>query len=134
MRLRGSDEQRPDFWGLERSSLHAVLGVLRRKGYVPVGSADLSYPENWTQMTEAAMGEAQQRILEGGDDEARAFGKTLQAGGRVLIKRNILTLTVGRFVGFVSRSVARRILAMLYIADDTCTSCGLCVRTCPASP
>jgi NAD-dependent dihydropyrimidine dehydrogenase PreA subunit len=111
----------------------AALGVLKRKGYVPVGSADVSYPENWTQMTEAAMGEDQQRILDRGDGEARDFGTALKAGTRVFIKRNILTLTVGRFVGFVFRSLARKVLAMVYIADDTCTSCGLCARTCPAA-
>ena len=111
----------------------AALGMLKRKGFVPVGSADVSYPVNWTQMTEAAMGEDQQRILDRGDGEARAFGKALRAGPRVFIKRNILTLTLVRFVGFVFRSVARKILAMLYIADDSCTSCGLCARTCPAS-
>jgi NAD-dependent dihydropyrimidine dehydrogenase PreA subunit len=110
-----------------------ALGVLKRKGYVPVGSADVSYPENWTQMTEAAMGEDQQRILDRGDGEARAFGKVLKAGTRVFIKRNILTLTLVRFVGFVFRSLARKVLAMVYIADDTCTSCGLCARTCPAA-
>ena len=111
----------------------AALGVLKRKGYVPVGSADVSYPENWTQMTEAAMGENQQLILERGDDEVGAFSMALKAGTRVFIKRNILTLTLVRFIGFVFRSLARKVLAMLYIADDSCTSCGLCARTCPAS-
>jgi NAD-dependent dihydropyrimidine dehydrogenase PreA subunit len=109
-----------------------ALGVLRRKGYLPAASADVSYPENWTQMTEAAMGKDQKLILERGDGEAKAFGKSLKAGTRVFIKRNILTLTLVRFVGFVFRSFARRILAMMYIADDSCTSCGLCARTCPA--
>jgi NAD-dependent dihydropyrimidine dehydrogenase PreA subunit len=33
----------------------------------------------------------------------------------------------------VFRSFARKILAMMYIADDSCTSCGLCARTCPAA-
>jgi NAD-dependent dihydropyrimidine dehydrogenase PreA subunit len=110
-----------------------AFGVLKRKGFVPLASADVSYPENWTQMTEAAMGEDQQRILDRGDGEARAFGKALKAGTWVFIKRNILTLTLVRFVGFVFRSLARKVLAMVYIADDTCTSCGLCARTCPAA-
>ena len=111
----------------------AALGVLKRKGYVPAGSADVSYPENWTQVTEAAMGEDQRLILERGDGEVRAFSHALKDGKQVFIKRNLLTLTLGRFVGFVFRSLARKVLAMLYIADDSCTSCGLCVRTCPAS-
>jgi NAD-dependent dihydropyrimidine dehydrogenase PreA subunit len=109
-----------------------ALGVLKRKGYLPAASADVSYPENWTQMTEAAMGEDQKRIMESGDREVRAFSLALKDGRQVFIKRNLLTLTLGRFTGFVFRSLARKVLAMLYIADDTCTSCGLCARTCPA--
>ncbi|MFH2114162.1 MAG: EFR1 family ferrodoxin [Spirochaetota bacterium] len=119
--------------GWSGAAAMVALGVLRRKGYLPAGSVDVSYPENWTQMSESAMGEDQRLILERGDGEARAFGKILKAGERVFIKRNFLTLTLGSFVGFVFRSLARKVLAMLYIADDSCTSCGLCVRTCPAA-
>jgi ferredoxin len=110
----------------------AALGILRRKGWEPVGSADASYPMNWTQVGEAAKGADQAAILQRGDGEAKAFGRILGSGGRVFLRRNLLTLTVGRFVGFMFRLVARRILGIMYIADDTCTSCGFCERTCPS--
>jgi NAD-dependent dihydropyrimidine dehydrogenase PreA subunit len=109
-----------------------ALNTLRRKGWVPVGSADASYPENWTQMTEVAKGDDQTAIIARGDADSRAFGKALATGTRTFLKRNLLTLTVGRFVGFIFRLFARKILGSMYIADDTCTSCGLCERVCPA--
>ncbi len=110
----------------------AALGILRRKGWKPVGSADASYPQNWTQVAEAAAGDAQKAIIERGDGEARTFGRAMARGERVFLKRNILTLTIGRLVGFIFRLAARRILGSMYIADGSCTSCAFCARTCPA--
>ncbi|MDX9958748.1 MAG: hypothetical protein RBT68_09940 [Spirochaetia bacterium] len=62
----------------------ADLGVLKRKGYLPVASVDVSYPEYWTQMTEAAMGEDQRLILERGDGEIQAFCRALRDGKQTL--------------------------------------------------
>jgi len=109
-----------------------ALGVLKRKGWQPAGSADASYPENWTQMTEAARGDARAAIIERGDRESRAFGQALAEDRQSFVRRNVLTLTIGRFIGFFFRLAASKILGSMYIADDTCTSCGLCERTCPA--
>ena len=110
----------------------AALGILRRKGWEPVGSADASYPMNWTQMSGAAKGADQGAIIQRGDGEAKAFGRVLASGGRVFLRRNLLTLTVVRSVGLMFRLVARRILGIMYIADDTCTSCAFCARVCPS--
>ncbi len=110
-----------------------TLALLRRKGYEIAGSAEASYPENWTQVSQAAMGADQQAIIARGDSEARAFGKAVAEERPEFIRRNLLTRTLGRFMGFIFRHVARRILAKLFIADERCTSCGRCARGCPAS-
>jgi len=110
----------------------AALSVLKRKGFVPVGSADISYPENWTQVSEAAQGDAAAAMIERGDAESLAFAAMLAEGRQEFLRRNILTRTLGRFVGFIFRHAARMILAKLYIADDTCTACGLCDKLCPS--
>ncbi|PKL24214.1 MAG: hypothetical protein CVV47_10720 [Spirochaetae bacterium HGW-Spirochaetae-3] len=110
-----------------------AFSALARKGFEPIGSADVSYPENWTQVSQAARGDARDAILESGDGEAREFARSIAAGGRAFLRRSIVTRSLGRFVGFVFRLVARRMLGRIYIADDGCTACGLCARVCPSS-
>ena len=82
-------------------------------------------------------------MLARGDAEAAAFGELLAASAPgagearspeagLFLRRDPLTRSLGRFVGFVFRTLARRILARLFIADDACTGCGLCARACPS--
>lgn len=108
-----------------------ALSILRRKGYMPIGSADASYPENWTQITEAAKGDDRTAIIARGDADTRSFGKALIEGRSVFLKRNILTRSGGRFIAFIFRLLVRRILSSTFIADDSCSSCGLCAAICP---
>lgn len=115
----------------------AALSVLRRRGYRPVGSADVSYPENWTQVSAPAQGADREAMLARGDAEAAAFADRLvrSESGPVeglFIRRNVITLSVGRLVGAIFRLAARRLLGRLFVADDACTNCGLCAESCPA--
>ncbi len=118
--------------GWSGAAAMVAISVLKRRGFEPVGSVDVSYPENWTQMAESARGDAAAAMLEQGDAESSAFADTLAKRQRAFLRRNILTRTLGRFVGFIFRHVARMFLGRLYIADDTCTSCGFCARACPS--
>jgi ferredoxin len=119
--------------GWSGAAASVALSVLKRRGFEPVGSADVSYPENWTQMAESARGDAAAAMIEQGDAESTAFAEALANGRRAFLRRNILTHTLFRFIGFVFRHVARMFLVKLYIADDTCTSCGFCARVCPSA-
>jgi len=115
----------------------AALSVLRRRGYRPVGSADVSYPENWTQVSAPAEGADREAMLARGDAEATAFADRLIQGESgpvegLFLRRNLVTLSLGRLVGAIFRLAARRLLGRLFVADDACTSCGLCAEACPA--
>ncbi|MBL8968814.1 MAG: EFR1 family ferrodoxin [Spirochaetaceae bacterium] len=117
-----------------------AASLLRRKGARVLATAEASYPENWTQVSNPAGGEEAARLIGSGDAEARAFGASLaaalgpaQGGGQgSFVRRNALTLSLGRFVGWIYRRLARKALARFFVADTSCTSCGLCERTCPA--
>ncbi len=110
----------------------AALAALGRRGYRAAGSVDVSYPENWTQASPPATGADRDAMLARGDAEAAAFGTLLASGQGTFLRRNPLTRSLGRFVGFVFRVLARRALARLFVADDACTGCGLCAAACPS--
>ncbi len=121
-----------------------AASLLRRKGARVLATAEASYPENWTQVSNPSGGEEAARLIGRGDVEARAFSASLAAaigpalestheGGQgSFVRRNALTLSLGRFVGWIYRRLARKALARLFVADTSCTSCGLCEKTCPA--
>jgi len=111
----------------------AALAALGRRGYRAAGSADVSYPENWTQASPPAAGADRDAMIARGDAEAEAFGESLVAGDGTFLRRDPLTRSLGRFVGFVFRVLARRALARLFVADGACTGCGLCADACPSA-
>ena len=111
----------------------AALAALGRRGYRAAGSADVSYPENWTQASPPAEGADRDAMIARGDAEAEAFGESLAAGDGTFLRRDPLTRSLGRFVGFVFRVLARRALARLFVADGACTGCGLCADACPSA-
>jgi NAD-dependent dihydropyrimidine dehydrogenase PreA subunit len=129
--------------GWSGTAVPEVLRILARKGAVPVGSAEASYPENWTQVSSPGEGADLEAMTNLGDGQAREFGgrlaEALAAGGpasRGLPAGSVRRGPVSRFLGpvlaRVFRNLGRRFLARLFIADGSCTSCGLCARSCPA--
>jgi len=116
-------------WG--GSATLTTLAILRARGYAPDASAEASYPANWTQAAEPPTGIQADAMLAHGDLQAKAFGLALARGEKPFVRRGIVTKTLMRLVSFVFRLFLRRGLARLYVADSSCTSCGLCARSCP---
>lgn len=121
-----------------------ALRILVRKGAVPVGSVEASYPENWTQVSPPGDEAGREAMTSLGDGQAREFGVRLAAalagGGTDVpglpagsVRRGPVSRALGPLLARGFRTFGRRLLARLFVADGSCTSCGLCARTCPAA-
>lgn len=130
--------------GWSGTAVPEALGILVRKGAVPVGSVEASYPENWTQVSPPGDEAGRAAMTSLGDGQAREFGVRLAAyraaGGSASsglpagsVRRGPLSRAFGPLMARGFRTLGRRLLARLFVADGSCTSCGLCARTCPAA-
>ncbi|HSV55623.1 MAG TPA: EFR1 family ferrodoxin [Magnetospirillaceae bacterium] len=133
-------------WG--GTAVPEVLRILKAKGARPAGSAEASYPINWTQVFPPPQGAARADLLKHGDRQARAFGARLARGlgaepdesragirresSAFLVRRSALTRLLCPAIARVFRGIGRKLAARFYIADGTCSGCGLCARACPA--
>ncbi len=105
--------------------------VLRKRGYAVVASGEAVYPDNWLLAVNPPAGAELDDLLAEGDEAVRTFADGIAAGrpdrfrcgwGHVLWSWPIARLF---------RICGRRVLGKFFVADDRCTSCGLCARTCP---
>jgi NAD-dependent dihydropyrimidine dehydrogenase PreA subunit len=118
--------------GWPGSGPEQVERILGRKGYEVASTSYVSYPSNWTQVSDPPSGEARSRLLDAGDAETREFAAAAIAGGKGLYRCSPANRIWTAPVNFLFRAIGRRALGKLYAADPTCTSCGLCARSCPA--
>lgn len=106
--------------------------ILARRGWTVAGVGEVSYPENWTQVSNPP-GKADADLIRAENDpKVRAFAASLLAGNRPSLQRSAVGSFAMGFIAAMFRLVGRRILGRLFIADASCTGCELCARTCPA--
>ncbi len=105
--------------------------MLRRRGYRVVLKGAAHYPVNWVEMFPAPGGEERARSVEAGDAGVDAFVRALRAGTPLQRERSKIDGLLD-FVGILFGAFGRHFLGKLFIADEDCTSCGLCARTCPS--
>jgi ferredoxin len=111
----------------------AAAAALGKRGYATLASADISYTENWTQMGDTHDGKTRKAMTAAGDAEAKTFGADLAAGRFRVVRRGFAGKAFGIPAGWIFPKLARRVLARLYVADSSCTGCGLCAKICPAA-
>jgi ferredoxin len=114
-------------------ALPGVAAMLGRRGYEVRQSLEAAYPENWIQMGGVPRDEAAaERGLERGDATARRIAGRIAADEIELIEVGAGKRLVNLVVGFLFGAFGRRFLGKLFVADERCSSCALCARTCPA--
>lgn len=105
--------------------------MLRRRGYRVILKGAAHYPENWVQMTPPPEGDARTRGVEAGLAGTGEFIRALLAGTTLDRERSGIDGLLN-FVGILFGVFGRHFLGKLFIADEDCTSCGLCALSCPA--
>lgn len=118
--------------GFTGQALEQAEYILKRKGYDVSLTGNASFPDNWTQVTNPCSPEDTEAIFPVGESAVHAFADDFLAGKRELYRcgafNKIWTYLVAGLFGLLGR----RFLGKFYIADERCTGCGFCARTCPA--
>ncbi|MBN1648228.1 MAG: EFR1 family ferrodoxin [Spirochaetales bacterium] len=110
----------------------AAARWLKRRGYPVHITASANYAENWMQVMPAPQGEElAAKTAAGIQMTKRCIEKIVRDEAWNESGMNAAFYLVWG-VGLLYMLVGRRFLGKLYIADDKCTHCGLCMRSCPA--
>lgn len=118
--------------GFEGTAAWLLALILMLRGGRLVGVAAIDMPSNWTALHPGMNAGHIATIVEKAKARTDAFAATLlsgqiRLGGWLELAGGLVLIPVS--LGYVV--FARKLLAKLFFADERCTSCGLCARTCP---
>jgi NAD-dependent dihydropyrimidine dehydrogenase PreA subunit len=118
--------------GFTGQALEETERLLKRKKYDVFLTGNASFPENWTQMTNPCPEEAIQVIFPEGEAGVRDFIEKYVSGKRELYRCGWFNKSWSYLIAGLFGRFGRRVLGTCYIADERCTGCSLCARTCPS--
>jgi Pyruvate/2-oxoacid:ferredoxin oxidoreductase delta subunit/flavodoxin len=118
--------------GFTGHALEQLEGILRRKKYDVYLTGNASFPDNWTQVTNPCNAQDTEAIFPLGEAEVHMFAENFLAGKRELYRcglfHRVWTYPIAGLFGLIGR----RFFGKFYIADERCTGCAICAKTCPA--
>ena len=117
--------------GYQGGATAQVSGILKRKGREVFLTAAVGYPASITQLLNPPEIDDQRRIAENADRMVQEVGRKIALGQRSIQNCNPLIQVLLWPVAFLFSTIAHRLMGKLYVADDRCNSCGLCIRACP---
>lgn len=108
----------------------SLYKLLKRKGYIPVGAAEISMPQN--ALPEDFDETQTAERMEKSSRMAREFAHNLLEEKTVWKKEN----SGNAFVAFLSRAtplpwISMRLIFKIATEKNSCNKCGLCIRECP---
>ncbi len=118
--------------GYTGQALEQIETILKRKKYDVHLTANASFPENLTQVTNPCNTEVSRTIYRIGEQEVDDFTAKFIHGKTELYRCGALNRIWSGSVAGLFGAVGRRSMGKFYIADNNCTGCGICARICPA--
>jgi ferredoxin len=128
----GKEPNRKHIPGHEGQSLQEAQRLLARKGYRVHLTDVVPYPANITQFASAMAPDDQERLFQQSDAQVRAIATRLISSDIRCRPCSFAVRCWAVPLGVLYRWFGRRGLGKLYVADQTCTHCGLCAQSCPA--
>ncbi len=119
------------FPGYEGNALERARKVLYGKGYDVFFTGAAGYPHSITIGLNPPAKEEQNAIRARSDKKVEEMADQIVRLHSDYRYESPLNPVFGIF-GTMYRAIGRRSLGKLYVADDRCNGCGLCVRACPA--
>lgn len=112
-------------------SLEVAVRKLKSRGYHPTIISTAHYSHNWVQVFPPPTGSQRDTQTRNGRQLTEAFITALLAERPLDTREKKLEYKLFNFIGILFNLVGRRFLGKLYVADNDCTSCGLCSQSCP---
>lgn len=117
--------------GYTGQALEQLEHILRKKKYDVFLTGNASFPDNWTQFTNPCRPEEIKEIFKVGEAEVQTFSEKFLSGKKELYRCGFGNIVWSNIVATLFGYIGRRVLGKFYIADENCTNCGICVKSCP---
>lgn len=120
-------------WGADAP--FAAARMLKGRGRDIIGIGEVSMPENFTQAVNTPTVEQCGKIVEINEPLARDFARRVIAaysapGRKAILSRSLWGRLPFSAVSFLFTWFGRPFLSRTFIADGSCSGCGLCARLC----
>jgi NAD-dependent dihydropyrimidine dehydrogenase PreA subunit/flavodoxin len=118
--------------GFTGQALEEISNILRRKKYDVFLTGNASFPDNWTQFFNPSKKEEAEIIFPFGESDVRQFIADFIQGKKIIYRCGLFNKIWTYLTSILFGYVGRRVLGKFYMADERCTGCEICVKTCPA--